>query len=73
MTQIENGRSPERANRPVKPSLGPQELRALRIALSAGIHMDVNTSGGPVKLDWEQIAEVGKRGVTSSLPKPYGE
>lgn len=72
MTNTEKGRNPE-ARRKVRPVLTAEALRALRRAFSAGIQMDLNTSGGPVKLDWEQIAEVGKRGVTPSLPKPYGE
>jgi hypothetical protein len=72
MTNTEKGRTPE-ARRKVRPVLTAEALRDLRIAFSAGIRMDVNTSGGPIKLDWEKITEVGKRGVPSSLPKPYGE
>lgn len=72
MANIEKGSNPETRRR-LRRVLTPEALRDLRIAFSAGIRVEVNTSGGPVKLDWEKITEVGKRGVTPSLPKPYGE
>lgn len=72
MANIEKGRNPE-VRRSVRRVLSPQDLRNLRMAFSAGTPPEINTSGGPIKLDWEKIAEVGRRGVTPSLPKPYGE
>jgi hypothetical protein len=72
MTNIEKGIISEVSKRKVRHVLWSEALRNLRLAFSAGINMGPNTSGGPLELDWAKIEEVGKRGVTPSMPKPYG-
>ncbi len=55
-----------------RPSLDQNALRALRIAFSVHSRPEVNTSGGPVEINWDQVDEAAKRPLSASLPKPYG-